>query len=104
RRHQCEICDQVFECHLCGISEEGTHVLHRENATKYSVICEDCIETHQLYVRIIAHLELRHSFDPLKNLNYSYENRTPGKEFGTSFRFYDHLTGKLLGRGGYRRA
>jgi len=45
RRHRCEYCGEIFECHLCGINE--THPVHidrpnNEESDGKFFVCEEC--------------------------------------------------------------
>jgi len=46
RRHKCEICFKVFDCHLCTI--DCTHAVH-ENHTESRLVyvCLDCAEKNR---------------------------------------------------------
>lgn len=81
RRHRCELCRQIFECHLCQIGED--HVLHhskRTDDTNY-LICETCIHEHQLWVAVCS----------LNRIDVDYS-----AGMGKDVKFYDHLTGKRI--------
>ena len=45
RRHRCEACKEVFECHLCTIA--GVHMLHSDRRTSRDLfyVCEECART-----------------------------------------------------------
>ena len=49
RRHKCEICNAVFDCHICTV--DADHVLHRVNLRdksgdmyRHILICQRCIQ------------------------------------------------------------
>lgn len=50
RRHRCEICDQIFECHVCRIGcDHRMHSMVRidrlEDETLPVFVCEECIDS-----------------------------------------------------------
>ena len=72
RRHKCEKCKNVFECHLCSF--ESCHILHAvvSSANRPVFVCKPCIEATGMYqVRV-----------------YSWRKQT--------FCFYDHVSGKVI--------
>jgi hypothetical protein len=67
RRHRCDVCKDVFECHLCTISAD--HILHwnyhRTDPEEKRLICEECSAEgaiifirHQLEQRIVRYSAL----------------------------------------------
>lgn len=56
RRHKCEVCLGVFECHLCTIEKEhpmhsGRRIEHLEDPTISVYVCEECcVEDNQRFV------------------------------------------------------
>lgn len=78
RRHRCEVCLEVFECHLCMIADD--HDLHKKrlHGSQVTYICEACIHQHELWIVPVLVAEFR-----------SHQG-----QFTTCF--YDHLTGERL--------
>lgn len=91
RRHRCEMCEEVFVCHLCTVEED--HVLHW-GFRSASLICEECIYQHELFVVIC------NPGEPLKKAH----STSHWLKLGNYQTFYDHLTGELLGQGCMRTA
>lgn len=96
RRHKCGLCKLVFECHLCGIMEDTTHPLHDAKVPPSDVVCESCIEQHELWIRITK------PCDQMR-LDAPPATRAFNKAFGAQMKFYDHNTGEFIGRGAFRR-
>lgn len=77
RRHRCEICGDIFECHLCEIRK--IHILHSELRLQINeniglfFVCEDCAPEHLPIVQSISH--------------------------GEAINVYDYMTGKIIRRG-----
>lgn len=96
RRHRCELCEFVFECHLCTPTTDhnlhgGTGKVARADR-KLTFVCETCIEARELWV-VVCHL----SYEPVgRNRNYT------GK-LSKEIVFYDHVTGEVMGHGAIRR-
>ncbi len=81
RRHRCDLCKQIFECHLCMISED--HRLHhpgRDEEWSPVVVCEDCIHKHELFVVVTA----------------DYGSTRGGRSCYWITKFWDHLTGVVI--------
>ena len=93
RRHRCEHCHAVFECHLCTPVED--HSLHYRHgrSPRIPVYCEDCIRRDQLWVTPVA----------MNGYRPGSAGPDHAPHLGQSILFYDALTGALLGRGCYRR-
>lgn len=61
RRHRCEVCQLVFECHLCTLSKD--HRMHSQtradtikDPTMNMFVCEECvISDNSRYVRSNEH-------------------------------------------------
>lgn len=57
RRHRCEICHNVFECHVCTIPRDhpmhgGRRIEHLQDPTIAIFVCEDCaVADNSIYVR-----------------------------------------------------
>lgn len=80
RRHKCELCKSIFECHLClgFLEDHSNHSIYwKINKNTKIFLCEDCIKKHQLLITI----------------------RAEHHNSGYSYKFYDSLSGDLLGRG-----
>lgn len=50
RRHRCEICTEVFECHLCTLRKDhvfhgGIRITNIEDMTIPVFVCEECAVT-----------------------------------------------------------
>lgn len=94
RRHKCEICALIFECHLCSIHAD--HDLHNVK-TKLGgpFICEECLVKHDIGVMVTGHHDktaIRGAF------RFGVPTTTD------RLVFYDALTGHTLGRGMIRIA
>jgi hypothetical protein len=86
RRHKCEVCREIFECHLCGLEEDDTHPLHwgkgrpSQQSRRTLLVCETCIDKHELFVVPVRIDNIR-------------KTRTNGSK---KVYFRDHLTGEVL--------
>jgi hypothetical protein len=86
RRHKCELCHEVFVCHICSIDK--WHSLHWESRTDYSLICEDCIEKNELWVAVVWQNAITEGYEKAG--------------LGSDIAFYDHITGEIIGHGTLR--
>ncbi len=83
RRHRCEICLHVFECHLCSLGRDhpvhsGARIAGLDDDTTPVFVCEECIVTDNCrYVRVRP----------------SATDTAPDHP---STRYWDYLTGKVL--------
>lgn len=74
RRHCCDYCQDIFECHLCTINEDSVLHTHKWGGKSRPVICEPCIVAHDL-LTIMTIVESTHP---------------------PQWRLYDHTTGAVL--------
>lgn len=87
RRHRCDVCREVFECHLCVINENNeTHVLHGHGERRMITweplfVCMDCIDRHNLAIVVVRE-------------NSDRRGKTSNSG---GIKFYDHTTGQLIG-------
>lgn len=82
RRHRCDLCLDIFECHLCQIDKD--HPLHsgsRDQVWTPARVCEACIHQHELWVVIV------------RFPNYE-RGRIHGGDRDVSY--YDHLSGERI--------
>src|SRR4029077_14820369 len=51
RRHQCELCSSIFECHLCKIGNDSTiHVnKHNRNPKHNVLVCLTCAKKKKMF-------------------------------------------------------
>ena len=82
RRHKCDLCKTVFECHLCMIGND--HDLHTFPRTQVDtetpiLICEECIMAKGLWI-VVTGIDERHP------VTMPFQSIT----------FYDHLTGERI--------
>lgn len=42
RRHRCEICQEIFECHLCDIRHWHPAHIERGLTNGFMFVCEEC--------------------------------------------------------------
>ena len=92
RRHKCQVCMEVFECNICGIDDD--HTIHSGESKNGVVACSDCVEKHELYVTILS----RNGTARVGG----YESQNG--RLSRYLRFYDSLTGEVIGSGCYRRS
>lgn len=81
RRHRCEECQDIFECHLCTIQE--CHELHWDSKPikRQLFVCENCIRAQGLFTIVVKHSQ----------------GRGQGRGQGLiTLRTYDHLTGAIV--------
>jgi hypothetical protein len=94
RRHKCELCSTIFECHICTLGDE--HDIHgKRKDTDMSepvFVCDDCILENDLYVVTVRDTQplcdTRQVDGQPRRVNATGRNK--------SVRFYDHLTGRLI--------
>jgi hypothetical protein len=99
RRHKCELCGDVFECHLCVLEEN--HRIHSEAETLgTALICEACIHRNELFVLAIR---TNHAKDQRYSKLARAKNMSSSRGFGKCVIFFDHLTGERIGNGTIRR-
>lgn len=87
RRHRCDLCRLIFECHLCSV--EADHILH---SFVGELICEPCIEEHSLWVAVRRDASSKKYVGEKKTT--SWPDLSPN-----GVTFYDHLTGEMIGMG-----
>ena len=99
RRHKCDVCHDVFECHLCTIEDD--HALHggphvsgtvggngrTENKAEPVFVCTECIRIHDLNTVVLAGMTKSMSKITGKLINISRQRQVS---------YYDHETGERL--------
>lgn len=79
RRHKCEMCREIFECHICDL--DGDHPLHMAFllCNEPVLVCLECMEK-----------------DGLGYVFARGNGRDYVKKLGSTCRMYDYRTGKIM--------